>query len=368
MRRRPQPNPLRGILRALGVAVVLIIVLLVVILVASSLTAPSVHAPAPTPPATTPPLSTATPAKARTTKPVPTPTKKKGALEMPGSQNGPPGGLADSAARKLADQAPVQQKGRHPSSRSWPGATPIAFFKRTGGAYSANPLFVASSPSARARRVGYGDAFVAPVWSPRKRFLAYVRVSETSSFPGARWSLIRLDVRSGHEQVAAVHDAMSLTPLGWSLGRLIYLVANSTDTSIYASTAGHTEFLGIMIAQPLVSASLSPDGTHIAFATPTSCAYCTVNIYELNEGSVWTGPTGMPNETTLAWTADGSAVVALIGDHLRVLAEDDHASRELAVPRGLPSRWEHPMQATISGNAVRLVDTVTGRSFQSDQG
>jgi hypothetical protein len=51
---------------------------------------------------------------------------------------------------------------------------------------------------------------------------------------------------------------MNLTPLGWSLGRLIYMVANSTDTSIYASAAGHAKFLGIMVAQPVVTASLSP--------------------------------------------------------------------------------------------------------------
>jgi hypothetical protein len=368
VRRRPQPNPLRGILRALGAAVGLIVIMLVAILVASSLTAPSVHAPAPTPPATPRALSTPTPAKTRTTKPVPTPTKKKGALDKPRSQKGPRGGLADSSDRKLVDRALLHIKGRHQNSTSLPGVTPIAFFKRTGGAYSANPLFVASSPSAQPRRVGFGDAFVNPVWSPGRRFLAYVRVSETSSFPGAHWSLIQLDIRSGHEEVAARDDALSLTPLGWSLGRLIYMVANSTDTSIYASIAGHAEFLGIMIAQPLVSASLSPDGRHIAFATPTSCAYCTVNEYELNEGSVWTGPTGMPNETTLTWTADGSALVALVGDHLRVLSEDDHASHEFAVPRGLPSRWEHPMQATISGDAIRLIDTVTGKSFQSDQG
>jgi hypothetical protein len=291
---------------------------------------------------------------------------KKGALEEPGSQKDPSGRLADSADQTLIDRTLVKHQNRHLKATSRPGVTPIAFFERTGGAYSANPLFVASSPTAPARRFGYGDAFVAPVWSPQRRFLAYVRVSETTSFPGAHWSLIRLDVRSGHEEVVAQHNAMNLTPLGWSLGRLIYMVANSTDTSIYASAAGHAKFLGIMVAQPVVTASLSPDGRHIAFATPTSCAFCTVNDYELNEGSVWTGPTGMPNETTLSWTADGSALVTLMGNHLHVFLVDDDVSRDFAVPEGLPSRWEHPMAAMVSDDAVRLVDTVTRRVFQSD--
>jgi hypothetical protein len=74
----------------------------------------------------------------------------------------------------------------------------------------------------------------------------------------------------------------------------------------------------------------------------------------------------MPNETTLSWTADGSALVTLMGNHLHVFLVDDDVSRDFAVPEGLPSRWEHPMAAMVSDDAVRLVDTVTRRVFQSD--
>jgi hypothetical protein len=75
----------------------------------------------------------------------------------------------------------------------------------------------------------------------------------------------------------------------------------------------------------------------------------------------------MPNETTLAWTAEGGELVVRLGDRLRVFSEDGRASREFALPRGLPSRWVHPMQVTVSSGAIRLVDTVTGRVFQSEE-
>lgn len=56
MQRRPQPNRRRGILRALGAVIVLIVVIVAVLLVVASLTAPAAKAPTPpvTPGVTTP--------------------------------------------------------------------------------------------------------------------------------------------------------------------------------------------------------------------------------------------------------------------------------------------------------------------------
>jgi hypothetical protein len=158
---------------------------------------------------------------------------------------------------------------------------------------------------------------------------------------------------------------MALTPLGWSEGRPLFLDADAAQTGIYSVGARQTRFIDTLMSQPIVTAELSPAGRFIAFGAPTSCGYCTLNVYDLERGYVWIGETGMPNETTIAWTADGSALVAIMNGHLAAISVITSQTRLFPLPPGLPGYWTDPMQAIVRPHAVTLVDTVTHRTYQS---
>ena len=149
------------------------------------------------------------------------------------------------------------------------------------------------------------------------------------------------------------------------MSRIIFLLADSTDTSIFTVSAGHPKLVGIMMPQPIVSANLSPGGRFIAFGAPTNCSSCSVYLYDLSKHALSSGPTGMPNDTTLAWTADGSTVVAILGNRLTALSAATLGATSFPIPSGLPRSWNEPMRAVLHGNMLTLIDLVTHRAFHS---
>jgi hypothetical protein len=176
---------------------------------------------------------------------------------------------------------------------------------------------------------------------------------------------MRADVQ-GRRSTTLVHvDAMNVTPLGWSGQKILYLVANTTDTSTYTLFHGHAKLVSILMPQVITSALLSPGGRYIAFAAPTNCVYCTFDIYDLGYLSVWVGPSGFANERDIAWSNDARAFVTLVGRKLAVIGSDSHAVQLFTVPAGLPAIWSHSMEATVSSRSVTLRDTVTGRVYRS---
>jgi hypothetical protein len=365
LRRRPQPNPRRGILRAIGAVLVLVVLLVGAILVVSSITASSVHAPTvpPTVGPITPLPSPSATAAPRTTPIKPTP-KKKLASSRAGSRSG------GKVLALYLDHGLIRAAAKHRLG-ALNGVTParhsplFAYFAGRQGVGTKQNLVIGRRGSALRRRIGYADPLVRPIWSGDARHLLYVRVAATHSFPGARWTLVRLDMRTGREVVVARRNAMALTPLGWSGGRLLYTVANTTDTSIFSVYRRHTEFLNVLMPQPLTTALLSSDGRFVALGAPTDCSWCTLDIYDLGSERVWSGPSGMPDESTLAWTGNGRDVVTIFGHRLAVVNVMTKHVRFSRLPRDLPSSWNHPMDASVSRQSIKLTDAVTGAKYIS---
>jgi len=369
VRRRPQPNPRRGLLRAAVAVLILTAELLAIILIVSSVTAPP--AKAPIVPATPGPI--ATPAAhptsvkpARGTTPGPaTPGHKKTLGFAPGRAPGGPT-LLMTMGRQVFAQAMREQRGPRINEVAAPNGRQVVYFQQAGDAYSRNPLFLATAGVVSGPQVGYGDPLVRPAWSPDGRYLLYVRVSPTEAFPGARWSLVRLDTRSRRSHIVARMNGMNLTPLGWSRGRIVFLVANTTDTSVYQIVEGHVSFVSIVMPQPIITATLSPDGRYIAFGAPTNCVYCTVDVYDLDQLKAAIGPTGMPQESALAWTADGKLLVAQIDRSLAVVQPGGaNTIARFPFPARAPRLWTHSMVARVSGRSLDLVDTITHQTYRS---
>jgi hypothetical protein len=190
-----------------------------------------------------------------------------------------------------------------------------------------------------------------------------VRVTATAAFPGARWTLFQLDTATLHSSLLAQADAMSLVPLGWSSGHVEYLVGTSTDTSVYAHTTGGNHLVSIVLPQPVVSASLSPNGRFIATASPTDCSSsCTVIVFDLKKLAAWYGPSGIARESDLAWLPRSHQLLSFRLGKLVMIDVRARTTRSLAAP-GLPAAWLHPMQATRAGRTIRLRDTVNGTVF-----
>lgn len=363
VRKRPQPSRRRGILRALLVAVLLAIVVLAIILAVASLTAPPAKAPSvpSTPgPSTVRPAATNTP-QISTPRPAPTATHtKKTAL-------GPP--PAAAAGIQLLDRTPAHNRFQAMGSPSAdPGGGRLAYFRPARRAYVASPLLLSGRGGQPASAVGYGDALVRPAWSANGRYLLYVRVRPTRHFPGARWSLMQLDTARLRTVRLAVHDALNLLPLGWKGNRPLYLLANSTDSSLYTVSGGQPSQLAMVMPQVLTTAFLSPDGAHLGFAAPANCVYCTLDSFDLSTLVASIGPSGFSNESDLAWTADGKSMVTVLDHRLTVLDTDLRPVRSLPAPPGLPSVWPHRMRATVSPSQIRLVDSVTGQRFTASSG
>jgi hypothetical protein len=158
---------------------------------------------------------------------------------------------------------------------------------------------------------------------------------------------------------------MNMTPLGWSHGKILFAVANTTDTSLYEFAKGHTSFVSILMPQVLTSLTLSPDGNTVAFEAPTNCTFCTVDLYDLLDLKVWVGPSGSSHEQNLAWSRDGRHLAAQVGRSIALIDARSHAVQTYPLPRRLPNRWGHSFRAELSGDTLRMVDRVTAGSYTS---
>lgn len=353
MRRRPQPNHRRGLLRAGIAVVVLLAILLAALLIVASLTAPAANAPAPTPPSTpvvpkTPGKSTGTVTPRNTPRPTIAPTINHGGTSKDVGLGRAP----------LANVAPATALRRVTAGS-------VAYFGRRGNAYRGSMLYVRTQRSRTPRVVGQADRFVRPVWSPDRRALLYVTVAATARFPGARWSLLRYDLNTGTSTRIVQVVGMGLEPLGWRNGRVLYTLAHSsgTDTSVFAAAPAGSHFLSILTTQEVNSASLSPDSRWIAFFSPADCSYCTLSLFDLENFTTWYGPSGTPNAYDLAWNRQGTDVVVKLGSHLAAIDTATHDIRTFDVPAHLPMVWSSPLTALLSAHGLTLIDQASGRSF-----
>jgi hypothetical protein len=365
VRRRPQPNRRRGLIRAGAAVVLLIAIIVAVLLVVASLTAPPAKAPtvpaSPGPATPLPtPLKTSTHAKAtRTPHAAPTPKRTKASL---GSGN-------QFAQFALGDNTPhsllVQSAYRSSVAAASPSRRWIAYFAKVGNKPLHRSLQLFDVKTGRTATIARGDSYVRPVWSPDSQFLLYMQVRSTHAFPGARWSLMQIGVNSRRSRRLSVTNALNVLPLGWSRGRILYTVANSTDTSVYMISHGHAVFSNILMPQVLTSGSLSPNGRYVAFSAPTNCGYCTLDVFDLVSFDVWIGPTGLPNEASMAWTSDSRTIVAPLGHQLATIDVERQDVRLHPAPAHLPRVWAHSMRAIVSPGHVAIEDTVTGKTFRS---
>jgi hypothetical protein len=382
---RPQPNRRRGILRATLVVVVLTAFLLIAILIFSSITAPPATAPLvpPTPgplvtpvlpptarPATThvrSPITTSPKKKARrpiTTSPRPTPTAAKKVLgQAPG--NTTPTFMEAQPQSEVSHLAAVDTKWPDSASLS-PDRRLVAFFRRGKDAYAPSALYVSSLVSRVTIRVGAGDFLIPPVWSVDSDAILYVRVRQVRSLPLASWSLVSYDLRTRVTSTRAVLSGLNLAPLGLRPSGALFMVASSTDTALFSATGGHQSLLGILLSQPLASARESPDGSYIAFAAPTNCSYCTLDVYDVSKKSTWVGPSALTNERTFTWSTR-HLLVALIGSKLAVINVLSHSISWYARPGGLPDYWPHELRALVRPDKIILTDWLDHRSYVTSE-
>ncbi len=359
MSRRPHPNPRRGIIRAAVAVVILVLLLLVAVVVVSSFSAQTVKAP------TVQPTPGPLPTPIRTVKPGPTvsPTRKRAKYDVGWNQ-------LSVKKRSVAEQAPAhvlpilatRRAAGHTHARARQWRTVFAI-NTVDPAHSV--LWVRSLHSARAIPVHNVDSLIQPVWASAGNRFLFVRVAATVTYPGERWTLNQFDLRSGRAVSLANAVAMNLTPLGWQGSRALYATASTTDTSIYAVRQGHVSFVSILIPQPLVTAIMSPDARYVAFAAPTNCSYCTLDIFDLQSQSLWIGPTGLPDEHHLAWTADGQKLVTVLKRRVATVDVNSHEIRLYGGSAALERAWADGPTARVDAAAVTLFDPVTGAHYRS---
>jgi hypothetical protein len=365
VRRRPQPSRRRGLLRASAAVIFLIALLSAALLLLSPLTSPTVKAPAipPTPgPLRPTPIRTVVKAKVtatpRTTRPrrtpVPTATPKGHAL-----------GSGTDASPALFKSRPPADVLKRATARF--RSRPAFWFEGPGNAYAGRTLRFRLRAGESPRTVGRGDPFVRPVLSADGRYLLYVQVRQVATYPGARWRLIRYDSWNRSIEILARRTAMNLAPLGWSGHQVLFIVANSTDTSIYAVGARGPDFISILDTQPVTSGMLSPDGRWVAFAIPGSCYYCTLNVFDLHDRTTWNGPSGVPGEYAIAWTSDSRWIASPLGDRLALMSADGQDQTLYRLPAALNANWPHPMQAEVRAGLLTITDSTSGRAYTSSR-
>ncbi|MDQ2743273.1 MAG: hypothetical protein M3Z66_13410 [Chloroflexota bacterium] len=226
-------------------------------------------------------------------------------------------------------------------------------------------LWVRSRHSARAMHVNNVDSLIQPVWAPSGDRFLFVRVAATVTYPGERWSLNRFDLLSGRAGSLASAAAMNLTPLGWQGSRALYATASASDTSIYAVRQGHVSFVSILMPQPLVTAIMSPDAHYVAFAAPTNCFYCTLDIFDLQSQSLWIGPSGLPDEHHLAWTADSQKLATVLRGRVAAVDVDSHQIRLYGGSASLERAWADDPTARVDATGLTLFDAITGGHYRS---
>ncbi len=369
MSRRPHPNPRRGIIRAAIAVVILVLLLLLAIIIVSSFSAQTVKAPSvqPTPGPLPTPIRTVKPGPSvgPTRKPGPTvgPTRKRAKYDV--GWNHAPVKRNSAAERAPAHVLSILATRRAASNTDTPARQWRTAFTINTVDPAHSVLWVRSLHSARAMQVRNVDSLIQPVWAPSGDRFLFVRVAATVTYPGERWSLNRFDLRSGRAVSLTSAVAMNLAPLGWQGSRALYATASATDTSIYAVRQGHVSFVSILIPQPLVTAIMSPDAHYVAFAAPTNCSYCTLDIFDLQSQSLWIGPSGLPDEHHLAWTADSQKLATVLKGRVAAIDVDSHQIRLYGGSASLERAWADDPTARADATGVTLFDPVTGGHYRS---
>lgn len=159
--------------------------------------------------------------------------------------------------------------------------------------------------------------------------------------------------------------AFGLIPLGMTGGKFLYIVSRPADSIIVTFAHGRSRFLTTLISQPVSSAFLAPNGAGVAFAVPSSCSNCTVDIYDLNKLWIWYGPSGALSDLDIAWLPDGSGLATYKGQKLVTMNNHAIVTSVFGAPGTLPRRWVTPMVARVTGTSLGLTDSVTGRRYQA---
>ncbi|HEX6508967.1 MAG TPA: hypothetical protein VF221_15165, partial [Chloroflexota bacterium] len=131
---------------------------------------------------------------------------------------------------------------------------------------------------------------------------------------------------------------------------------------------GRRRFVSILLPQAITSAALSPSGRFIAFAAPTACYTCTLNVFDMKDFSLWHGPTGMGDESELAWTSDGRCVITDLHGKVTAIDAERHDERSLGIYPAMPLRWQHSLLVRLAGNTAQLADRVTGQVYRPSRG
>lgn len=378
MRRRPQPNRNRGLVRAGAAVIVLAIVLVLALLALSSLTAPTATAPTPPP---TPPgtvnLPKLTPSAVKG--PTASGTKLTHLTVVP---NASPT-VAPTAAPTLAPTAKPKKKlglgiapgkqvldERSPGRARWgPQITSrwVAYFSGSGNAYRGERLSVSNLGLHWVMHVADADPYVQPVWSPDHHSMLYVTVKPSSVFPGAVWTLWRYDL-FGRARALTSANALQMSPLGWYRGSVIFTLARETDSSIYRLKHGNPQFVSILVPQLSTAPMLAPSGSLVAFTTPAECRRCTLSIFDLAARKTWVGPTGISDERDLAWTPNGRILVTLLDGRVASVNTSNHAISWYRRPTSLPSPWALPMSARVFAKSLVLRNDRSGLAWSVPTG
>lgn len=359
MSRRPQPNPRRGVIRAAVAVVVLVLLLLAAIIIVSSFSAQTVKAP------TVQPTPGPLPTPLRTVKTGPTvgPTRKRAKYDVGWNQLSV--NKKGAAERAPAHVLPILATRRTAADTRTRGRQWRTVFTINTLDPTHSVLWVRSLHSGRAIRVHNVDALIQPVWAPSGNRFLFVRVAATARYPGERWTLNRFDIRSGRDVSLASAVAMNLTPLGWQGSLALYATTSATDTSIYSVRQRHVSFVSILVPQPLVTAIMSPDARYVAFAAPTNCSYCTLDIFDLQSQSLWAGPTGLPDEHHFAWAVDSQKLVTVLKSRVATVDANSHDVRLYGGSAALEPAWAHVPTARVDATGATLIDTVTGVLYRS---
>jgi hypothetical protein len=163
----------------------------------------------------------------------------------------------------------------------------------------------------------------------------------------------------------ATLPGVAMVPLGWWHTNPLFLVATGSDTSLYLASAGMSHFLGVLAPQVVTSAALSPRAPLVAFVAPTNCYNCTLNLFDLRTRTEWNGPSGIADESELAWSTDGKSVVTTLHGTIAVVPASSGTRVRLGRSVDLPKTWSHSLSVMIGPLGVHVLDTITGRSVFS---